>query len=618
MSSILEKINSPADVKGLTETELNILCGEIRSTIINTVSVNGGHLASNLGVVELTVALMSVFDLPHDTVIWDVGHQVYAHKLLTGRYKEFSGIRTKGGISGFPSRDESECDPFTTGHSSTSISSALGISVANTINNDDGHTVAIIGDGSLTGGLAFEGLNNAGRIKKNFIVILNDNEMAISKNVGSMAKYLGYIRTKPGYLKAKVGVEKTFRRIPVIGKPLAVNIRRIKNRIKKTIYNSTIFEDLGFTYYGPFDGHNLPQMIETLKNAKDISKPILIHVRTVKGKGYNFAENSPNVFHGVGGFNALSGELEPSGNSFSTVFGRCLCNMAYADNRICAITAAMCAGTGLVEFAGSYRERFFDVGIAEEHAVTFAAGLARKGMIPFFAVYSTFLQRSFDNLIHDVAIQNLKVILAIDRAGVVGEDGKTHHGIFDVSYLRTIPGVTVFSPSFYDELDFTLQKVVNEDYGLVAVRYPRGKEMYKPGSFISSSNDFDVYGDSAEIILVTFGRIFSNCALAMEKLSEQGINVKIIKLNKIIPLSPLAVSAAMNSQRVLFFEEGIKAGGVSEGFASSLIELGYKGKIKISAIDNCFVPHASMSELLSDLGLDCDGITDTVKKFLLS
>lgn len=617
MSGILEKINSPADVKNLTAAEKEEVCGEIRSEIINTVSINGGHLASNLGVVELSVALLSVFNPPEDTIVWDVGHQIYAYKLLTGRYKQFSGIRTKGGISGFPSGAESIYDPFTTGHSSTSISSAFGVACANKIKGDNSYTVAVIGDGSLTGGLAFEGLNNAGRFKKNFIVILNDNEMSISKNVGSIAKYLRYIRTKPGYLKAKIDIEKLMIGVPAVGDKLASGVKRVKDRIRKSIYSSTIFEDLGFTYYGPYDGHDMPSLIETLNQVKNINKPVLIHVRTVKGKGYNFAECSPNVFHGVGAFDAFSGKVEPSKKSFSTVFGKCLSNMAYVDNRICAITAAMCAGTGLVEFAKNYRDRFFDVGIAEEHAVTFMGGLAKKGLIPFFAVYSTFLQRAYDNIIHDLALQKVKAVLGIDRAGIVGEDGRTHQGVFDVAYLRTVPGITVFSPSFFAELDNAMQRAVNEDYTLVAVRYPRGHELYHPQDFTITKNDYDIYGDTeSKVAIVTYGRVFSNCVLAVDSLKNKGISVKIIKLNRILPIPQGAMAEAQACDKLVFVEEGIKSGGLSEAIAASLSELNFKGRVRISAIDDGFVPHGSMEELLEMLKLDPKSIEDTVVKFL--
>ncbi|MEG1426386.1 MAG: 1-deoxy-D-xylulose-5-phosphate synthase [Oscillospiraceae bacterium] len=613
MNSLLDTIKSSGDLKNLTEIQREALCGEVRQKIIQTVSENGGHLASNLGVVELTVALLTVFDPPKDSIVWDVGHQSYTHKLLTGRNAEFDTIRKKDGLSGFPSREESDSDPFTTGHSSTSISSALGISAANQIRSDAGFTIAVIGDGSLTGGLAFEGLNNAGRRKNNFIVVLNDNNMSISKNVGSMARYLTYIRINPGYIRAKMGVEAIFDKIPVVGKWMSVSIRRIKDRVKKTFYNSNIFEDLGFNYYGPYDGHDLPTLIETFQNAKQINKPILIHVRTVKGKGYDFAENNPKEFHGVPGFNAISGKLEPGHRSFSSVFGSCLVNMAQGNESVCAITAAMAEGTGLYPFSQACKERFFDVGIAEGHAITFAAGLARKGMIPVFAVYSTFLQRAYDNILHDVALQNLKVILAIDRAGVVGEDGRTHQGVFDVSLLKTIPGAVIFSPSYFDELDYTLQEAVHGDYHVVAVRYPRGGEGFRPSTFVSQFGDYDVFGDeTADVCIVTYGRMFSAASEAAEKL-KRCMNVKLIKLNKIFPINGNAVSEAAICKNILFVEEGVK--GIAESFALELYKRGFSGKYLVSAIDNGFVPHASMNEQLAGLNLNAEGIMKTVKTF---
>ena len=619
MSKLLEKIKSPSDVRNLTDSEKELLCSEIRDVIINTISVNGGHLASNLGVVELTVALLSVFDIPKDTIIWDVGHQIYTHKILTGRYNKFEGIRTKGGLTGFPSRDESDCDPFTSGHSSTSISAALGVTSADHINGEDAHTVAVIGDGSLTGGLAFEGLNNAGRLKKNLIVILNDNKMAISKNVGSMARYLGYMRTRPGYLKAKVGVERVFDKVPLVGKPIASLIRYCKNVLKKTIYGPNIFEDMGFAYYGPFDGHNLAKLTETLSNAKEINKPVLLHVRTVKGKGYNYAESEPNIFHGVGGFNAVSGKVEPSGENFSSVFGDTVCELAEKDKRICCITAAMASGTGLVQFASKYKNRFFDVGIAEGHAVTFAAGLARKGLVPYFAVYSTFLQRAYDNLLHDVALQKLKVVICIDRAGVVGEDGRTHHGLYDAAFLRTIPETTVFSPCYYDELRDVLKKTAEEDFGHVCIRYPRGKETPPPTDFVFSGDDWQLYGDAkAPIAIVTYGRVFSEAVEAVRELRYSGIDAKIIKLNKITPVSDAAVAEAMNSRAVFFFEEGMKQGGVSEGMAALMADRRYRGIVNINAVDNAFIPHGTMKQLLSELKLDREGIVSTITEKLLS
>ncbi|MBE6730233.1 MAG: 1-deoxy-D-xylulose-5-phosphate synthase [Ruminococcaceae bacterium] len=612
MSDLLNSIKLPAEIANLNEKEKIELCCELRKRIIETVSENGGHLASNLGVIELTVAILSAFDPKKDSIIFDVGHQAYAYKILTGRNKKFSTLRTYKGISGFPSRDESICDPFTTGHSSTSISSALGISVANELKRDNAYTVAVIGDGSLTGGLAFEGLNNAGRLKKNFIVILNDNEMAISKNVGSLATYLGYFRTRPGYIKAKKSIETNMEKIPLVGKFTANLIRKVKDGIKEDIYSKNIFTDLGFEYYGPFDGHDVEKLTETLKNAKKIEKPILIHVRTVKGKGFEYAEKNPNIFHGIGRFDINSGEFKKSGDNFSSVFGKKLIDLADKNTEICAVTAAMCEGTGLVEFSQKHAKRFFDVGIAEEHAVTFSAGLASKGMIPFFAVYSTFLQRAYDNLIHDVALQNLKVVIGVDRAGLVGEDGKTHHGMFDAAYLKSVPGAAVYSPSYFDELEIAMERAAFEDKGLVAIRYPRGGEMYKPSYFKASREDYDTVGEG-NIAIVTYGRIFSGCAKAMEALKSEGINVKIIKLNKITPIPSKAVDEALKAEKFLFIEEGTKNGSVAESFAMELISKGYGGKMHITAAEKGFVPHGSMQELLKELKMDEESIIETVK-----
>ena len=415
--AMLEKIHSPEDIKGFDGEELESLCEEMRRVIIDTVSANGGHLASNLGVVELTVALGLAFSPPRDTIVWDVGHQSYPYKLLTGRYGQFHTIRTEGGLAGFPCREESPYDLFTCGHSSTSISSALGVSEANYLQGKDGYVVAVIGDGALTGGLAYEGLNNAGRMHRNLIVILNDNTMSISKNVGSMARYLSYIRTKPGYIKTKNHLESSLQKLPVVGPVIATLLRRLKRRVKRLFYNTTIFEDMGFAYYGPFDGHNIKELAVTLETAKLINKPVLLHVRTYKGKGYQYAEQDPTIYHGLSGFDVTTGDTGEKSQSFSDEFGQTLCCLARENEKLCAITAAMQSGTGLGGFREEFRSRFFDVGISEEHAVTFAGGLAAGGMLPVFAVYSTFLQRAYDELIHDVSMQGTKIILAIDRAG---------------------------------------------------------------------------------------------------------------------------------------------------------------------------------------------------------
>ncbi len=614
MDKILDSITDQKEIRFLTKENEEQLCKEVREEIVESVSKNGGHLASNLGVVELSVALLSVFDLEKDTIIWDVGHQCYTHKILTGRKERFSTVRANDGLSGFPSREESDFDPFTTGHSSASISSALGIAIGKQIKEKSGYTVAVIGDGALTGGLAFEGLNNAGRRRKNFIVIINDNNMSISKNVGSMAKYLTYMRSSQGYIKAKSSVERTLGKIPLVGNSFANGLRKAKGAVRRIVYKSNIFEDMGFKYYGIFDGHDLTLLKETLENVKKINKPVVIHLRTTKGKGYQFAEEKPWVFHGVAPFNNKTGEVPCPKKSFSDVFGNCLVNIAEQNKKICAITAAMSTGTGLLEFSKKYKDRFFDVGIAEAHAVTFAAGLARQGLLPVFAVYSTFLQRAYDSLVHDIALQNLKVVLAVDRAGMVGEDGKTHQGLFDVSFLRTVPNITIFSPSYFDELDFTLQRIVEDDFNLVAVRYPRGGQMYRPDDFVSKFMDFDIYGDeNAKVAIVTYGRVFSNCCEALEKLKAANKSAVIYKLNKIFPIEEEVFEKLKAYDSVLFVEEGQLNGGINEYVSLNLQQRGYKGKYSVSAVKNPFVTHNSMGIQMEKNGLDAQSIANVLK-----
>lgn len=614
MGKILDCIESPRDLRSLTMDELNVLCREIRQEIIRTVAKNGGHLASNLGVVELTVALHYVFDVPFDNIVWDVGHQSYTHKILTGRKKQLCTIRTQGGLSGYPNPKESDCDPFHSGHSSTSISVALGLANAKNLHNDPGHVVAVIGDGALTGGLAYEGLNNAGRFPKNFIVILNDNKMSISKNVGSIARYLAHIRTQPGYLKAKGTVEGILDHLPVLGDPISNVLQKSKTLLKQALYKGTLFEDMGFAYYGPYDGHDVEQMISVLQSAKEINRPVLLHVITAKGKGYTFAEKNPDAFHGVSCFDIKTGESQASGENFSKVFGKSLSAMAKKDERICAITAAMESGTGLVGFHKAFPDRFFDVGIAEEHAVTFAGGLAAGGMLPVFAVYSSFLQRSIDQVIHDAALQNLKVTFAIDRAGVVGEDGETHQGLFDVSLLSAIPNMTIFSPAYHEELELLLHQAVYECPGVTAVRYPRGGQLYQPKDFTITGNSFDEYGDTeAPVVLVTYGRIFSMACLAAKKLQKEGISVRIIKLNRTHPVDPQAVSACMNARHTFFFEEGVRQGGVGEHFLYLMYQQNYVGKTTLQAVENRFVKHATMRQSLAELGLDSEGMKNRIQ-----
>ncbi len=607
----LEKIKSPDDVKKLNKNDLPKLAEECRKVLIDTVSNNGGHLASNLGVVELTVALHRVFNSPWDKIIWDVGHQCYTHKLLTGRYDEFSSLRTEDGISGFTNPDESEHDVFFSGHSSVSISQALGVATANSINNDKHSTVAVIGDGALTGGLAYEALNNAGRSGKNLIVILNDNEMSISKNVGSVARYLAVIRSRPRYYKIKAKTETAINKIPLIGKKLSSSIYALKTKIKNIIYKSTFFEDLGFRYMGPIDGHNIDQLCEALETAKLVKNaPVLLHISTTKGKGYDFAEKSPSEFHGVSKFNINTGEPNYSGTNFSSEFGDLLCSMASKDKRICAVTAAMSLGTGLEKFKEQYPDRFFDVGIAEEHAVTFSSGLAKGGMVPVFAVYSSFLQRCFDQLVHDGTMQNLHMIIAVDRAGFVGEDGISHQGILDASLLNTVPGITVFSPCGYSELKQCFITAIYHTEGLAVIRYPRGQEKtVDEDKFSCITDSFGIYGDKdAENCIVTYGRISAHACTACDKLNKNSKDFSVIKLNRIQPIDEQAIEYALKCKKVYFFEEGIKSGGIAETFGSMLIQNGYKGKYKITAIENEFVKHASVSSLYKKYKLDEDGI----------
>lgn len=613
MDSLLNKIDSPKDLQKLTLPQLNTLCDEIRNKIITTVSNNGGHLASNLGVVELTVALHRVFGSSDDKIVWDVGHQAYTHKILTGRRDKISTIRTKDGLSGYPNRAESTFDPFNSGHSSTSISAALGIANAKTLTGEPGHVIAVIGDGALTGGLAYEGLNNAGRFKKNFIVILNDNKMSISRNVGSMARYLAHIRTKPGYFRVKGNVENALDHIPLVGKPMHRAISKSKVALKQVLYNSTIFEDMGFYYYGPFDGHNLEKLIEVLENTKNIDHPVLLHILTHKGKGYTFAEQNPGAFHGISSFNIETGKTVPAGENFSSIFGNNLCVLASQNEKLCAITAAMAIGTGLSNFAKQFPARFFDTGIAEEHAITFAGGLAAGGMIPVCAIYSSFLQRGYDQIIHDMALQRVKAVLAIDRAGVVGEDGETHQGIFDVAFLNTIPNITVYSPSYYDELFIHFKQAIYENDGICAIRYPRGKQMFRPFDFESSCKAYDIYGDNnAEIAIVTYGRLFSFACKTRTLLGDNDIPIQIIKLNRIKPIDKDAVSCAAKAKKVFFFEEGIEQGGVGEHFEYLLAAGDFAGKFYLRGIKD-FVPHATMLQSLDELGLNDKGMVNMIK-----
>lgn len=604
----LDKITGPDDIKSLGEDELYSLADEIRKVLIKTVSVTGGHLASNLGTVELTIAMHRVFNSPKDHFVWDVGHQVYTHKLLTGRYDKFDTLRQNGGLSGFPNPEESIHDVFAAGHSGTSVSAAYGLSVAETINNKKSFTVAVIGDGSFTGGLVYEALNNAGGKDTNLIVILNDNEMSISPNVGSMAMYLAAARTNPVYYRFKEGVSDILESIPDGGKIYRF-VKHTKKAAKNLLYQSNFFEDLGFSYMGPIDGHNIKALEKALESAKEFDTPVLLHVRTIKGKGYSFAENNPSVFHGISKFDIDTGEpLKKSGDkNYSDTFGDILCSLAEKNGKICAITAAMALGTGLEGFSKKFPQRFFDVGIAEEHAVTFAGGLAAGSMIPVFAVYSTFLQRSYDEIVHDVAMQNKKVILAVDRAGFVGEDGRSHQGLLDVPFLKSIPGAVIYSPSSYEEMKIDFELAVDGEDSIVAVRYPRGCEGYLPPKYEATDETYSVYGKkSSTVAIITYGSLFSQSALALKKLSEYDIDIKIIKLNRIWPIDKKVVNELKKVDTAIFFEEGMKSGGIGESFASLILESGLELSYSHIAVENTFVHHAPIPVLLSEFGLSAD------------
>lgn len=607
----LSDINSPKDLKKLNIEDLDVLATEIRQVLIETVSKNGGHLSSNLGAVELSIALHYMFDSPNDKIIWDVGHQVYTHKLLTGRLNEFSTLRTENGISGFTSPEESEHDIFYSGHSSTSISAALGIATANLNLGKDEYTIAVIGDGALTGGMAYEALNNAGRSGTKLIVILNDNEMSISENVGSMARYLAAIRTKPEYYRLKEKTENALHKIPIVGVGIANVISNVKTRLKNSMYKSTFFEELGFEYMGPIDGHNIEQLCEALDGAKVVNAPVLLHISTVKGKGYDFAEKAPSIYHGISKFDIETGEPKSSGTNFSAEFGDNLCSLAKINKKVCAITAAMSLGTGLKGFSEQYSDRFYDVGIAEGHAITFASGLAKGGMTPVVALYSSFVQRAYDQLVHDGTLQKQKVVLAIDRAGFVGEDGVTHQGLLDVPLLNSIPDITIYSPFTYKRMRHDFDNTINNAENLTVIRYPRGCEANLPDGYEISENDFDVFG-KGKILLISYGRVSVEVLKAIEILKKHNIEAASIILNKIKPIPSQVVEIAKGFESVYFYEESEKSGSIGQSFAQLLLSKDFKGSYEHIAVDNEFVPHASVDSLMKKYGFNAESIVSKV------
>ena len=611
----LNNIHSPADLRALSKAELKELCEEIRAVIIDRVSQNGGHLAPNLGVVELTVALHRAFDCPNDSIVFDVGHQCYTHKLLTGRYDRFDTLRTQGGLTGFPDPRESEYDAFIAGHSSTAVSAAAGIARANTLKGNKNTAIAVIGDGAMTGGLAFEGLSNAGQSHDRLVVVLNDNHMSINKNVGFVARHLANLRARSGYVRFKSRLARLLHKIPLLGKPIYRLLLRTKQRMKYALYNSsTLFEDMGFYYIGPIDGHNLRDLNLAMESAKQIEQPVLLHVETVKGMGYAPAVQDPDTFHGIGKFDVETGKPAPSGASFSKTFGETMVALATEHDDVVAITAAMKSGTGLSAFAEQFPDRFLDVGIAEEHAVTTASAMATKGIVPVFAVYSTFLQRCFDQLVNDTAILNTHVVLAIDRAGIVPDDGVTHQGIFDVAMLNAVPQMTVYAPSTRAELPLCLKQAIYGTPGPAAVRYPKGDELPCEMAYKPDGNLYTLFapdGKQPEILLVTYGRIFTSVMNAAKRLHDNGIPVSVLKLTRIKPLPKEVVSVALTYRRVLFFEEAALCGGVGEVLGSCLVQHGFARDYEIHAIEG-FMPTCKTDGGLAQVGLDTDGICRAV------
>ncbi len=612
---ILESIHSPADVKALEKEQLPQLCRELRSFLIENVSQTGGHLASNLGAVELTVAIHRVFDTASDRLVFDVGHQCYVHKALTGRQELFSTLRQFGGLSGFPKPYESEHDAFIAGHASNSVSVALGMARARTLQNKDYHVLALIGDGALTGGLAYEGLNDAGASHEPLIVILNDNGMSINPNVGAMPGHLSRLRSKPAYYHFKKWYRGLFGKHPEQNCVYRFN-HRVKSSLKKTLWpGSTLFEDMGFTYLGPIDGHDLPRLCDVLQWAKDLNSPVVVHVNTIKGKGYSFAEQNPGKFHGISPFEPDTGLLKkPSGESFSSVFGKTLADCAAQDSRICAVTAAMADGTGLSGFSKEFPERFFDVAIAEGHGVSMSAGLASQGMIPVFAVYSTFLQRGYDELIHDVSLERLHVVLAVDRAGLVGADGETHHGCFDALFLSEIPGFTVLCPSSFAELRSMLRRAIFGLNGPVAVRYPRGGE----GTFQADTSDKPAVclRQGTDVTLVSYGILVNHLLEAADILTEQGVQAEVVKLNRVSPLDDETVCAVLGGRkRLLVLEDSFGAGCVGQRLAAILAEHGQAPeKLILKNLGKTYAPEGSVSQLEHSRGLDAAGVVAAVQE----
>ena len=613
---ILERIKDTNDIKNLNWDELNVLASEIRRFLVEKVSESGGHLASNLGVVELTIAMHLAYDMPMDKMIWDVGHQAYTHKILTGRQEGFAQLRKYGGMSGFPKRKESDCDAFDTGHSSTSISAGIGYVEAREILKEDYKVVSVIGDGSFSGGMAYEALNNASHLKSNYVIVLNDNNMSISENVGGMSNYLNGIRTADFYNDLKKGVTNALNSIPGVGKKVVSSIHKTKNSIKQLFVPGMLFEEMGITYLGPVDGHDIKKLYRTLREAQKMDHAVLVHVLTKKGKGYAPAEQNPAKFHGIGPFEIATGngtEVKEK-DTYTDVFGKVMYKLGEQEPKMTAITAAMKDGTGLVGFQKKYPERFFDVGIAEGHAVTFAAGLAAAGLKPVFAVYSSFLQRGYDQIVHDVCMQNLPVVFAIDRAGLVGSDGETHQGAFDMAYLSHIPNMTVLSPKNKWELADMLRFAVKHD-GPIAVRYPRGTaydglQEYREPIVLGKS---EVIHEEREIAIFSVGHMMEEAYKVWETLKSKGYSCSLINSRFVKPMDEEVLRRMAKTHKLFVtIEEGVEAGGYGERVSSYVFKEELPVKVLINAIPDKYVEQGSIARLRKEILLDADSMVEKI------
>ena len=620
MGKLLDKINEPNDIKKIDSKDYKILAKEIRQFLVHKISMTGGHLSSNLGAVELTMALHLCLDFPNDHLVWDVGHQSYTHKLLTGRKAGFDTLRQFGGMSGFPKRSESDCDAFDTGHSSTSISLALGMAKARDLKNEKSRVFAVIGDGALSGGMAFEALNNAARLKSNLVIVLNDNQMSISKNVGGMSNYLGNIRTNTNYTGLKEDVENRLRSMSHIGNVLADHIKGAKDIVKRLFVPGMLFEDMGITYIGPIDGHDVRQMVNAFENASKLQKAVIVHVCTKKGKGYLPAENDPSAFHGVAPFKPSDGSLKNKEKqlTYTSVFSKKIVELADRDENIAAISAAMPSGTGLSAMAAKYPNRFFDVGIAEEHAVTFAAGLAAMGMKPVVAIYSTFFQRAYDQIIHDVCIGKLPVVFAVDRAGLVGSDGETHQGIFDISYFNSMPNMTVMAPKNVWELDKMLEFAVNFD-GPIAVRYPRGKAYTGLDEFTDNIEygKSEVIAKGGDIALIAVGSMVETAWEVKKLLEDKGVDVSVVNARFIKPIDEAMLSETVSRHHfIVTMEEGILTGGFGQSVSHWCQENAKDmSVIKNIALPDKFIEHGSVDLLKKNYEIDALSIAKKIAEW---